>query len=114
MERSFILRKRTASSLSVRLALITLCWRSWTRNDLLSLTILLGVALGLRAWHISHTEVIARDSISYMRYAHQLQHHPWKEVIPKEEHHPGYPFLILAMSGPGATFTPGQTGWPCN
>ena len=65
------------------------------------------MALGLRVWHISHTEVIARDSIGYMQFASQLQHGPWKEVVAGEVLHPGYPFLILAMSGPVRYFYTG-------
>jgi hypothetical protein len=70
------------------------------RQNLALIGLLLLVAVALRAWHLRHTEVAARDSIGYIRYAWQLDHHPWIETIrsPKQEQHFGYPFAILAAS----------------
>ncbi len=70
------------------------------RRDLALLALLLLAAVALRAWHLKHTEVAARDSIGFIRYAWQLGHRPWVETIrdPRQMQHPGYPFAILAMS----------------
>ncbi len=69
-------------------------------RDLTLLAVLLGAAIGLRAWHLTHTEVAARDSIGYIRYAWQLSHEPWLKTIadPKQQQHPGYPLAIALMS----------------
>lgn len=71
---------------------------SFGRRDLLAILVLLLAATGIRAWLVSHTEVAARDSIGYIRYAYQLEQKPWKEVFEQSEQHPGYPFAILATS----------------
>ena len=65
--------------------------------------------MALRAWHLTHTEVAARDSIGFIRYAWQLAHHPWVETIrdPRQQQHFGYPFAILAVSYPVRAFVPG-------
>lgn len=68
------------------------------RRELGLLVVLLLAAVGIRVWHLTHTEVAARDSIGYIRYAWQLRHHPWADVIRKSEPHPGYPLAILAVS----------------
>jgi hypothetical protein len=72
------------------------------RRDLALVAVLLLAAVGLRGWHLGHTDVAARDTIGYVRYAWQLGHHPWLPTIadPKQEQHPGYPVTILAMSYP--------------
>jgi hypothetical protein len=72
------------------------------RRDLALLALLLLAATGLRAWHLTHTEVAARDSIGYIRYAWQFRHHPWVETIrdPRQQQHPGYPLSVLAVSYP--------------
>jgi hypothetical protein len=75
-------------------------------RDLALIALLLLAAVGLRAWHLGHTEVAARDSIGYIRYAWQLDHHPWLATIgdPKQEQHPGYPVAVLVMSYPVRCF----------
>ena len=72
------------------------------RRDLALVAVLLLAATGLLAWHLTHTEVAARDSIGYIRYAWQLRHHPWLETIrdPRQQQHPGYPLAVLAVSYP--------------
>jgi hypothetical protein len=79
------------------------------RRDLALLCLLVLAALGLRAWHLTHTEVAARDSIGFIRYAWQLGHHPWVETIadPHQQQHFGYPFAILAVSYPVRALHPG-------
>jgi hypothetical protein len=54
--------------------------------------------LGLRLWLVWHTEVAARDSIGYIRYAWQLSHQPWREVIRTTEQPPGYALAIVGAS----------------
>src|SRR5712691_2792109 len=55
------------------------------------LAVLLGLAAGIRAWLIGHTEVAARDSVGFIRYALELERYPWKEVLERSLQHPGYP-----------------------
>jgi hypothetical protein len=80
-----------------------------TRRDLALIALLMLVAVALRAWHLTHTEVAARDSIGFIRYAWQLGHHPWVETIrdPRQQQHFGYPFAILAVSYPVRAFLSG-------
>jgi hypothetical protein len=68
--------------------------------DVALLAVLMTAAGGLRFWQVRHTEVSARDSIGFIRYAWRLQHQPWQEVIRSSEQHPGYPLVILAISQP--------------
>jgi 4-amino-4-deoxy-L-arabinose transferase-like glycosyltransferase len=56
------------------------------------------LAGAIHLWLFWHTEVAARDSIGYIRYAWRLEHHPWIQVVRGSVQHPGYPFTILAMS----------------
>jgi hypothetical protein len=76
------------------------------RRDMCLLAILLAVAAGLRAWQISHTEVAARDSIGFIRYAWELEHKSWSEVLRHHHQHPGYPVLLLIVSWPIRHFLP--------
>lgn len=64
------------------------------------LLLLLALAVGLRAWTIPHTVVPARDGIGFIRYAWQLEHRPWLDVLRASHHPPGYPLSILAISLP--------------
>ena len=52
----------------------------------------------MRLWQITHTEVISRDALQYIRMAWQLDHASWKTVLPQSEYHPGYPVSVLLMS----------------
>src|SRR5262249_29172585 len=69
-------------------------------QDLGLLLLLIGLATGLRVWLITHTEVAARDSIGFIRYALQLERQPWSEVLSKFQQHPGYPAVLLLVSWP--------------
>jgi len=78
----------------------------WWR-DLGLLAVLLVVAVALRGWLLWNTEVAARDSIGFIRYALQfdgLARPPevktWRDVIRNNHQHPGYPLTILAVSFP--------------
>lgn len=72
--------------------------RRWHEFALLALLLLL--ASGSRAWLISHTEVAARDSVGFIRFALELERYPWKEVLQRNLQHPGYPAVLLAVSWP--------------
>ncbi|HZT83380.1 MAG TPA: glycosyltransferase family 39 protein, partial [Gemmataceae bacterium] len=73
--------------------------------DLRLLLVLLAVAAALRGWHLWHTEVAARDSISYIRYAWQLRHFPRTDTLKDFEQPPGYTVAILAASVPVRQFS---------
>jgi hypothetical protein len=68
--------------------------------DLKYLCLLVLVTVGLRCWQLTHTSVTARDSISYIRIAWNLEHGDWRQVIPKAPQHPGYPVAVRIMSVP--------------
>jgi hypothetical protein len=72
--------------------------RAWVRGELVPLVVLLAAAVGLRVWHLCHTEVAARDSIGFIRYAWQLHQQPWLDVVAHGEQHPGYPAAVLLTS----------------
>ena len=70
------------------------------RKDWLLIGVLLALVLPLRLWLISNTEVTARDSIGYIRYALQFEKKPWEQVLLDNHQHPGYPVLVWLMSVP--------------
>jgi hypothetical protein len=72
------------------------------RTDLCLLAVLLLLTLALRGWLLWHTEVAARDSIGYIRYALTFENpdYTWSEVVKKFDQHPGYPLWLLAVSVP--------------
>jgi hypothetical protein len=74
--------------------------------DLRCLAILVVLVVAVRAWQITHTEVASRDSISYIRIAWQLEHGPWRQVMPSSPQHPAYPLAVLGMSLPVRHFLP--------
>jgi 4-amino-4-deoxy-L-arabinose transferase-like glycosyltransferase len=69
-------------------------------QDLWRLLILMALVAGIRIWLLCHTEVAARDSIGYIRYALELEKEPWPEVFRHSLQHPGYPILIQIISHP--------------
>src|SRR5262245_33227752 len=71
---------------------------SFTRADRSSLLILLVFALGLRCWQLPHAEVLARDSVNFIRIAWQLEHDDWKEVLKRANQHPLYPAAVATLS----------------
>ena len=71
-----------------------------TRTDWLLIAILVALVLPLRLWLLHNTEVTARDSIGYIRYALQFEDADWREVCKKSDQHPGYPALVWLMSQP--------------
>lgn len=65
---------------------------------LFALMLLVG---GIRGWQLTHTEVAARDSIGFIRYAWLLENsNDWKSVIKDAQQHPGFPFAIHFVSNP--------------
>ena len=71
------------------------------RSQVLILLILMLLVAGLRAWQITHTEVAARDSIGFIRYAWLLENSKdWKSVIKDAQQHPGFPLAIHLVSKP--------------
>lgn len=70
------------------------------------LAVLAMLAVAVRSWQLTHTEVASRDSISYIRIAWQLEHAPWRRVMRSSPQHPGYPMAVLAMSHPVRRFFP--------
>jgi hypothetical protein len=71
-----------------------------TRRDWRNLALLLLLVLPLRLWLLVNTEVAARDSIGFIRYALQFESKPWKEVVLGNHQHPGYPLAVWAVSQP--------------
>ena len=67
-----------------------------------------------------NTEVLARDSVTYINYALEIEQKPWGEVLLKNHQHPGYPLAIWAVSlpvrhylGPADSFTMQlSASWP--
>jgi hypothetical protein len=86
--------------------------RTWRWPDVASLLVLLVLAAGVRTWLFCHTEVAARDSISFIRMAWQLQHQSWRHVLNPQDRntdlqHPGYPVLVMLAAKPVRYFLPG-------
>jgi hypothetical protein len=66
------------------------------------------VAVALRGWQLTHTEVASRDSIGFIRIAWRLEHGPWRQVLRDATQHPGYPVALLAVSWPVRRLLPGD------
>src|SRR5947208_3156277 len=80
----------TTSNRSLRPA-----WRDWRW-----LLLLLALVVPVRGWLLINTEVMARDSIGFIRYALLFDQEPWGHVVRSIEQHPGYPFTIWLASLP--------------
>jgi hypothetical protein len=81
--------------------------RLMTKTDWILVAALFALVLPLRLWLLCNTEVTARDSIGYIRYALEFERKgaddkrvPWQDVLKKNHQHPGYPVLVLLMSQP--------------
>src|SRR5436305_9613877 len=75
-------------------------WTKRPHQDWHYLLLLLLFVLPSRAWLLYNTEVAARDSIGFIRYALQLESKPWQAVLLGNHQHPGYPLAIWAVSQP--------------
>jgi Dolichyl-phosphate-mannose-protein mannosyltransferase len=67
-------------------------------SDLRWLLLLLALVLGVRLWQVSHTTVLARDSVGYISIAWRLSHEDWRHVLPTVSQHPGYPVAMLPLA----------------
>ncbi len=92
----------TTSAATRTRSLRTPLWR-----DLASLALLCTLVIVLRGWLICHSEVAARDSIGFIRYALELERLPWTRVLRDSQQHPGYPVLLLVTSWPVRHFCGG-------
>jgi hypothetical protein len=81
--------------------------RSAVWTNLGSMLLLIAIASAFRFYLLRHTEVAARDSIGYIRYAYQLADRPWKDVLRQTEQPPLYALAVLAMSQPVSHFVAG-------
>ncbi|NBY01581.1 MAG: hypothetical protein EBQ87_06315 [Planctomycetes bacterium] len=71
------------------------------KQQVFILFVLMILVVGLRAWQITHTEVAARDSIGFIRYAWLLENSDdWNAVIKDAQQHPGFPLAIHLVSKP--------------
>lgn len=70
------------------------------RKDWHYLVLLLLLVLPLRGWLLYNTEVAARDSIGFIRYALDFEKKSWKDTLLAHQQHPGYPLAIWAVSQP--------------
>ena len=61
---------------------------------------LISAALGLRLFVVARTDVAARDSVGFIRYAHGLETEPLLKVLREGHQAPGYPVLVLLASWP--------------
>jgi hypothetical protein len=75
------------------------------RRDWVLLGLLVLLVLPLRCWLLYNTEVTARDSIGYIRYALLFEQKPWPQVCKEQDQHPGYPAAILVASLPVRAWT---------
>jgi len=69
-------------------------------RDLGLIVLLVVLAVVVRGWLLTHTEVPARDTVGFIRYALEFEDESWSSVVKKNHQHPGYPITILAVSWP--------------
>src|SRR4051812_48325069 len=79
--------------------------RSGRWRDLGLLALLIVAAVAMRSWMLCHTEVAARDSIGYIRYALDFENKGWEKALKGNHQHPGYPLAVWAASIPVRAFT---------
>src|SRR5438128_566227 len=72
----------------------------WDLRDRVLILLLMVLSGAIHGWIIAHTEVAARDSIGFIRYAWQLEHQPFVSVLRHNLHPPLYPLTVLAVSVP--------------
>jgi hypothetical protein len=77
-------------------------------RDLGLILSLLVLAVMVRGWQLVHTEVPARDTIGFIRYALEFEIDDWRTVLRNNHQHPGYPLTILAVSVPARSLL----DWP--
>jgi len=72
--------------------------------------ILLTIALCVGVYLISTTVIIAKDGVTFIEYAKNLESAPIKTMV-KEYQHPGYPFLILTAHRIAKIASGGSSLW---
>lgn len=70
-------------------------WQDWRW-----LVLLFAFVVPLRGWLLVNTEVLARDSVGYIRYALRFEENTWGDVLRSFDQHPGYPAAIWLISQP--------------
>lgn len=74
------------------------------RSDRVHLLLLLALILPLRAWLLYNTEVAARDSIGFIRYALYFESKSFPDAVRDSVQHPGYSIAIHLVSLPVRAF----------
>ena len=64
-------------------------------RDLVNISVLLTAAFCIGIYLIATTVIIAKDGVTFIKYAKQIESAPVKTMV-NEFQHPGYPLLILA------------------
>jgi hypothetical protein len=77
---------------------------SWIYRDGPWLAVLLLIVGALRCWLIINTEVTARDSIGFIRYALSFDEKSWSAALRSQHQHPGYPVVVWLVSNPVRAF----------
>src|SRR6185369_11296102 len=73
---------------------------SWRERDGTWLAVLIILVATLRLWILVNTEVCARDSVAFVRYALTFEQKTWSDALLSEYQHPGYPVAVYAVSKP--------------
>lgn len=79
-------------------------WADWRW-----LALLVVLVVPLRAWLLWNTEVMARDSVGFIRYALNFDEQSWGTVLRSFDQHPGYPAAIWLVSAPVRAWAGGVT-----
>lgn len=58
------------------------------------------LAVGVRTWAVARSEVAARDSIGFIKYALRYENEPFVKVLREAQQPPAYPLAILTASWP--------------
>jgi 4-amino-4-deoxy-L-arabinose transferase-like glycosyltransferase len=101
-----------------RLEIVTPC-RLTDTGDRLRLLVLLGLAVAVHGWVLTHTSVTARDGIGFARLALQLENpklgqpgadadtvtRSIVDVFREAQHPPGYPIIVWMVSLPVRVFS---------
>src|SRR5262245_14297447 len=67
------------------------------------------LALSMRIWVVTHSEVAARDSIGFIKYALKYETEPFTKVLREAEQPPAYPIAVLVASWPVRAVSGGVT-----
>ena len=79
-----------------------------TKQDVIHLLILLAITLGIGIYLIATTVVIAKDSVTFVEYAKNLEI-DHTQTIRQEDDHPGYPAMILGVHKTVRLFAEGKS-----